>query len=187
MVKVNSCVFISGAGTNLKALISSSRNYNFPIQIKLVVSNKKNAPGLIFAKKYSIPFKVIDVKDSLFEVKILNEIKKKNINLICLAGYMKILSKTFINNFKGKIINIHPSLLPKYKGLNTHERALKNNEKFTGCTVHLVNHKLDSGKIIFQKKVRILKNDNVKTINLKVLRQEYISYPKAIIKIFNHS
>ena len=183
MVKVNSCVFISGAGTNLKALISSSRNYNFPIQIKLVVSNKKNAPGLIFAKKYSIPFKVIDVKDSLFEVKILNEIKKKNINLICLAGYMKILSKTFINNFKGKIINIHPSLLPKYKGTNTFERILKNNENQAGCTVHFVNEKLDSGKIILRKSFKISKNETVKSLKMKTQKIEYKAFSEAITKL----
>ena len=183
MVKVNSCVFISGAGTNLKALISSSRNYNFPIQIKLVVSNKKNAPGLIFAKKYSIPFKIIDVKDSLFEVKILNEIKKKNINLICLAGYMKILSKTFIKNFKGKIINIHPSLLPKYKGTNTFERILKNNENQAGCTVHVVNEKLDSGKIILRKSFKISKNETVQSLKIKTQKIEYKAFSEAITKL----
>ena len=183
MVRKKACVFISGAGTNLKALIGSSRNYNFPIQIKLVISNKKNAPGLAFAKKYSIPFMIINVKDSLFEVKILNEIRKKNINLICLAGYMKVLSKTFIKNFKGKIINIHPSLLPKYKGTNTFERMLENNESLAGCTVHYVNEKLDSGKIILRKSFQISKNETLKSLKIKTQKTEYKAFSEAITKL----
>ena len=96
---------------------------------------------------------------------------------------MKILSKSFIKKFKGKILNIHPSLLPKYKGLNTHIRALANNEKFSGCTVHFVNNRLDSGKIIMQKRVKIYKSDNPKTLAKRILRQEHLIYPKAIKKI----
>ena len=96
---------------------------------------------------------------------------------------MKILSKTFIKKFKGRILNIHPSLLPKYKGLNTHQRAINNKEKFSGCTVHFVNHKLDSGKIILQKKVKILKNDNPVSLSKRILKQEHRLYPKAIRKI----
>ncbi len=124
-------------------------------------------------------------KKTLAEKKILNELKKNNIHLICLAGFMKILSKNFINRFKGKILNIHPSLLPKYKGLNTHERVLKNKEKYSGCTVHMVSPKLDSGKIILQKKVKINKNDTTDTLEKKILIQEHKLYPKAIEKIFN--
>ena len=98
---------------------------------------------------------------------------------------MKILSKNFIKNFKGKILNIHPSLLPKYKGLNTHQRALENKEQYAGCTVHFVNSKLDSGKIIMQKKVRILKKDTPKNLAKKVLAEEHKLYPKAILKLFS--
>tara|TARA_B100000579_G_scaffold20205_1_gene14229 strand:- start:550 stop:1107 length:558 start_codon:yes stop_codon:yes gene_type:complete len=183
MVKKNSCVFISGAGTNLKALIHNSRHYNFPVNIKLVVTNKKNAKGLKYAKKYSIPFKIVKTKDIFFEKRILNEIKKKKITLICLAGYMKILSKNFINNFKGKIINIHPSLLPKYKGMNTFQRILKNKDKISGCTVHYVNNKLDSGKIINRKTFEVSNNDTVKTLKKKTQRLEYRAFSEAIIKI----
>ena len=121
----------------------------------------------------------------LAEKKILLELKKNKIDLICLAGFMKILSKNFINKFKGKILNIHPSLLPKFKGLNTHERALKNKEKYSGCTVHYVNSKLDSGKVILQKKVKIIKGDTSKTLRGKILKQEHKLYPEAIKKIFN--
>ena len=97
---------------------------------------------------------------------------------------MKILSKKFLKKFKGKVINIHPSLLPKYKGLNTHKRVLENNEKFSGCTVHYVTSKLDSGKIILQKKIKIVKNDNVKSLQKKILKKEHKLYPEAIRKIF---
>ena len=105
--------------------------------------------------------------------------------MICLAGFMKILRKNFIKKFKGKILNIHPSLLPKYKGLNTHQRVLDNNEKYSGCTVHFVNSKLDSGKIILQKKVKILKNETKLSLAKKVLIQEHKLYPRAILKILN--
>ena len=185
MVKKNSCIFISGAGTNLKALIQSSRRYNFPINVKLVVSNKKNAMGLVFAKRYSIPFKVIDTNNTLFEKKLINEINKRKISLICLAGYMKILSKKFINNFKGKIINIHPSLLPKYKGTNTFSRILKDKQKKTGCTVHFVNERLDSGKIILKKSFLIKKNENIETLKKKTQKIEYNAFSEAITRLYS--
>ena len=116
---------------------------------------------------------------------ILLLLKKEKIRFICLAGFMKILSKEFIEKFDGKIINIHPSLLPKYKGLNTHNRAIKNKDKLTGCTVHYVTATLDSGKIILQKKIKITVNDNSNTLAKKVLAQEHKLYPAAIMKIFN--
>jgi phosphoribosylglycinamide formyltransferase 1 len=183
MVKKNSCVFISGKGTNLKALIDSTRNYNFPVNIKMVVSNKKDAPGLKYAKKYSIPFFILKTKDTFFETKILNEIKKQGVTLICLAGYMKILSKSFINNFKGKIINLHPSLLPKYKGVNTFQRVLKNKEKLTGCTVHYVNERLDSGRIINRKIMNISNDDTIHTLKKRTQKLEYRAFSEAVIKI----
>ena len=119
-----------------------------------------------------------------FERNSLLEIKKRNIKFICLAGFMKILSNNFIRSFGHKIINIHPSLLPKYKGLKTHKRALENKEKFSGCTVHFVNSKLDSGKIILQKKVLIGKNETEKTLKDKILKQEHKLYPRSIISLF---
>ena len=123
-----------------------------------------------------------DFKNTISEKKVINELKKNDIHLICLAGFMKILSKSFIKNFKGKILNIHPSLLPKYKGLNTHERAIRNKDKYSGCTVHFVNSRLDSGEIINQKKVRIKKLDTPKTLAKRILIQEHKLYPAAIIK-----
>ena len=179
-------VFISGRGTNLKSIINFSKRKNSPIKIVLIISNNKNAKGLYFAKKNKIKFLIINYKSKIkAENKILINLKNYCIDLICLAGYMKILSNKIINNYKNKILNIHPSLLPKYKGLNTHKRVIKNNEKFTGCTVHIVNSKLDSGKIVLQKKIRILKKDNENTLSNRVLKIENLIYPKAIKKFIS--
>ena len=185
MVKVNSCVFISGNGSNLKSLIKNSRNYNFPIKINLIISNNTNAYGLKYAKKYNIPYKFYSYKSrNFFERNCLEELKKRKIKFLCLAGFMKVLSKYFIKNFRYKIINIHPSLLPKFKGLDTHRRVLENKEKYTGCTVHYVSTKLDSGNIILQKKILIRKKETVNTLKKRVLKQEHKLYSKAIISIF---
>ena len=176
-------VFISGRGTNLKSLINFSKRKNSPIKIVLIISNNKNAKGLYFAKKNKIKFLTINYKSKIkAENKILLNLKNYKVSLICLAGFMKILSKKIINNYKDRILNIHPSLLPKYKGLNTHKRVIKNNEKFSGCTVHVVNSKLDSGKIILQKKIRILKKDDENSLSKRVLKIENLIYPKAIKK-----
>ena len=183
--KKNVAVFISGTGSNLKSLIKFSKLKKSPIIIKLIISNNSKAKGLQYANIYKIKKKVFNFKNILSEKKVINELKNNDIHLICLAGFMKILSKSFINNFKGKILNIHPSLLPKYKGLNTHERAIKNKDKYSGCTVHFVNSKLDSGKIIIQKKVRIKKLDTPKTLAKKILAQEHKLYPAAIRKVLS--
>ena len=180
--KKNIAVFISGTGSNLKSLIKFSKLKKSPIIIKMIISNNHKAKGLQYANIYKIKKKVFDFKNTLSEKKVINELKKKDIHLICLAGFMKILSKNFIENFKGKILNIHPSLLPKYKGLNTHDRAIRNKDKYSGCTVHFVNSRLDSGKIINQKKVRIKKLDTPKTLAKRILIQEHKLYPAAIIK-----
>ena len=183
--KIKACVFISGNGSNLKSIIKNSRNYNFPIKIELIISNNIKANGLKIAKKYSIPYKYFSQKSQkLFERNSLFEIKKRDIKFLCLAGYMKVLSNNFIKSFRHKIINIHPSLLPKYKGLDTHERVLENKEKYSGCTVHYVTSKLDSGKIILQKKILIDKNETAHSLKLKILKQEHLLYPKSIISIF---
>ena len=183
--KINTAVFISGRGSNLKSLINYSQSKHSLIKIKLIISNKSNAKGLKYAARYKIKSYFINYK-SIYssEEKMLKLLAKFNINLICLAGFMKIISKNFIKKFNKPIINIHPSLLPKYKGLNTHKRVLKNNERFSGCTVHYVNSSLDSGKIILQKKILISKKDTPSTLKKKILKQEHILYPKAINKLF---
>ena len=183
--KIKSCIFISGNGSNLKSLIKNSRDYNFPIKIELIISNNINAGGLQLAKKYSIPFKFFPSDNQKkFERKCLFEIKKRKIKFLCLAGFMKILSSNFIRTFHHKIINIHPSLLPKYKGINTHRRVLKSKEKYSGCTVHLVTPKLDSGKIILQKKILINKSETESSLRAKILKQEHKLYSQSIISIF---
>ena len=183
--KIKTAVFISGTGSNLKNLIQFSFLNKSPIKISLIVSSNKRAKGLNFADRYKIKKKIYDfnnIKKS--ESLILKQLKINKISLICLAGFMKILSPNFIKKFKGIILNIHPSLLPKYKGLNTHERALKNKEKYSGCTVHYVNSRLDSGKIILQAKVKISKKDTSSSLKKKIIKQEHLLYRKAIRKVF---
>jgi phosphoribosylglycinamide formyltransferase-1 len=184
--KIKTAVFISGTGSNLKSLIQFSKLKKSPISINLIISNNPYSKGLQYAKIFKIKKKIFNFdKNKIDEKKILYELKKNKIGLICLAGFMKILSKNFIENFNGYILNIHPSLLPKFKGLNTHEKVIKNKEKYSGCTVHFVNSKLDSGKIILQKKVNIKKDETPKSLAKKILVQEHKLYPKAILKIFS--
>ena len=184
--KIKTAVFISGNGSNLKNLINFSKKINSPIRINLIISNTHLAKGLNYANQFKIKKKVFNFKNKkTTETKILLYLKKNNIKFICLAGFMKILSFNFIKRFNYRIINIHPSLLPKYKGLNTHERAIKNKDKFSGCTVHYVTSKLDSGKIIMQKKIRISSKDNPKSLAKKILKKEHELYPASIMKVFN--
>ena len=187
MVKKNTCVFISGQGSNLKNLIHRSRDSSFPINIKLIITNNKNSKGIFFAKRNSIPYLIVNTKYKNHENLILQILKKNKISLICLAGYMRIISKDFIKKFANNIINIHPSLLPKFKGLNTFSRVLKNNEIKTGCTVHYVNEKLDSGQIIVQKSFYINSSDSETTLKQKTQKLEYQVFPEAIIKIFRYN
>ena len=182
--KTNIAVFISGRGTNLKALILRSKKKRCNYKIAFVVSNNKNAAGLKISKKNKILTKIISQQFLQAEQKKLAKILiNKNIQFICLAGFMKILSPYFLNFFKNKVINIHPSLLPKYKGLNTHHRALEAKEKFSGCTIHYVSKKLDSGKIIAKKKVRIFKKDTLKELEKRVLKEENKFYPIILEKL----
>ena len=184
--KFKTAVFISGAGSNLKNLIKFSKIKNSPISIDLIVSNTSKAKGLKFSNQFNIKKYVSSFKNyKIAEAKILNLLNKEKVKFICLAGFMKILSKDFIKKFRGKIVNIHPSLLPKYKGLNTHFKAIQNKDKVAGCTVHFVTAKLDSGKIILQKEVKISKKDTSTSLAKKILRQEHKLYPAAIKKIFN--
>ena len=184
MVKKNTCVFISGKGSNLKNLIARTRDSSFPVKVSLVISDNKKAYGINYAKKFKIPYIFINTKFNDYENKILIYLKKYKISFICLAGFMKIISNKIIKNYQGKIINIHPSLLPKFKGLNTYSRMLKNNEKKAGCTVHYVSEKLDSGSTIIQKKFFINGKDDEIVLKNKTQKLEYVAFPEAIIKIF---
>ena len=184
--KKRTAIFISGNGSNMKNLVKFSKMKNAPIKVDLIISSNKKSNAIRYLKKNKIYFKIFDFKQkNKDEKKIFDILKKRKTQLICLAGFMKILSRNFIKRFNGKILNIHPSLLPKYKGLNTHERAILNKEKFSGCTVHFVNSKLDSGKIIIQKKVKINKKDDPKSLSKRILKQEHLLYPKALKKILS--
>ncbi len=187
MVKKKTCIFISGKGSNLKNLISHSRDNNFPIKIDLVICNNINAFGINYAKKNKIPYIFIDTKKKNYENKILLNLKKYNISFICLAGYMKIISKKIIKKYKNKIINIHPSLLPKFKGLNTFSRILKSKEVKTGCTVHYVDKKLDNGNTITQKFFYIKSGYNEQNLKENTQKLERRAFPEAIIKIFRYN
>ena len=176
-------VFLSGRGSNLKNLYKFSKTKSSKFTIHLVISNKKDTKGILFSKSKKIKSYSIDKKMSEFERKSLFLISRENIDVICLAGFMRILSKTFVQKCKIPIVNIHPSLLPKYKGLNTHARAIENKDVYAGCTVHHVTSKLDAGTIILQKKVKILKKDTVATLSKKVLKVEHQIYPIALNKI----
>ena len=184
--KKNTAILISGRGSNLRSLVKYSKTKKSLIRIVLVVSNNFSAKGLDYANKSKI--NNVFIKDSnkkSFEDRLLKLLKKNNVDLICLAGFMKILSGKFIEKFYKPILNIHPSLLPKYKGLNTHNRAIQNKDKYSGATVHVVTERLDSGKIILQKKIKILKKDTPKSIKKRVLSVEHQTYYKAILKIFS--
>ena len=177
-------VFISGRGSNLESIITVSKDLNFPGEISVVFSDNPDAKGMELAYKNNIDAISLDIncfKDKNdFEEEILKLIEPYNLKLVCLAGYMKILSKKFIDKFPGKIINIHPSLLPKYKGLDTHRRVIENNETVTGCTVHYVDENLDDGEIVLQKEVKIDNEDTEHTLADKVLKEEHLIYPEAI-------
>ena len=182
--KKNTAVLISGRGSNLRSLIKYSKTKKSLIRIVLVISDNFSAKGLNYANKSNINNIYIKFSNrKSFEDRLLKLLRRNNVDLICLAGFMKIISGKFIKKLNKTILNIHPSLLPKYKGLNTHNRAIHNKDKYSGATVHIVNDKLDSGKIILQKKVKILKSDNGKSLEKKVLKIEHKIYPKAIIKL----
>ncbi len=184
--KKNTAVLISGRGSNLRSLIKYSKTKKSLIRIVLVISDNFSAKGLNYANKSNINNIVIKYSNrKSFEDRLFKLLRRNNVDLICLAGFMRILSGKFIKKLNQTIINIHPSLLPKYKGLNTHNRAIQNKERYSGATVHIVNDKLDSGKIILQKKVKILKSDSRKSLEKKVLKIEHKIYPKAIIKLLS--
>ena len=177
-------IFISGNGSNMLNIIEACKNNILESEVLVVVADNDKAGGINFAKQKKIDTFVI--KKSSFETiedfdnELLKLLNISGINLVCLAGYMGILSHNFLKKWKYKIINIHPSLLPKYKGLNTHKRVIQNNEVFSGCTVHYVDKDIDSGQIIDQKKVRILESDDKLTLQKKILKEEHKLYIKVL-------
>ena len=189
-MKLSVAILISGSGSNMVQLIKSM-DHEHPAFPSIVISNKSDVLGLKKAQDLGIPTKVIDqnlIKSNglNFEIELINILIENKIDIICLAGFMKILSEKFIKKFSDRILNIHPSLLPKYKGLNTHARALASNDAIAGCSVHLVTAELDGGPVLAQTKVLIEKNETVDSLKAKVLIQEHVLYPKVLLNFSNH-
>tara|TARA_B100001057_G_scaffold35886_1_gene32464 strand:- start:111 stop:713 length:603 start_codon:yes stop_codon:yes gene_type:complete len=188
-MKLAVAILISGSGSNMVELVKSMHDKH-PAFPSVVISNKSDAPGLKKAEDLGVPTEVIDPnfikKNSLdFEKELIQVLKLYNIDIICLAGFMKILSEKFIDNFKDRILNIHPSLLPKYRGLNTHARAIASNDSIAGCSVHLVTPELDGGPVLAQSEVVIKKNETEKSLALKVLFEEHLLYPRVLLSFSN--
>ena len=188
-MKLAVAILISGSGTNMVQLIKSMDD-NHPAYPSVVISNNSDAPGLEKAQYLGVPTEIISenyIKDNNleFEKELIKILKLYNVELICLAGFMKILSKKFVNNFKDRILNIHPSLLPKYKGLNTHARVLASNDTIAGCSVHLVTPELDGGPVLAQTEVAIEENETAESLASKVLIEEHVLYPKVLLNFSN--
>ena len=184
-MKLSVAILISGSGSNMVQLIKSMDD-NHPAFPSIVISNKPNAAGIKKARDLGIPTQIINENFEQsngidFEAELTEILNRYEVKIICLAGFMRILSKDFIDVFKGRILNIHPSLLPKYKGLNTHARAIAAKDKFSGCSVHLVTAELDGGPILAQRKVVIDKTDTAETLSSKVLEEEHLLYPEVLL------
>jgi len=173
-------VLISGRGSNLTAIQENIEKGLLKAQIKIVISSRPDAKGLEFAKAHHLPTFISKSEDE-----IINKLKEVNPNLICLAGYMKILSPKFVNSFKGKIINIHPALLPKFPGLDVQKRAIEAGEKESGCTVHYVDEGMDTGAIIAQRKVPILSGDTADKLAERILKEEHVLYTEVINQLID--
>ncbi len=180
----NIAVLVSGRGSNLQAIIDSIERKELDVNLSVVISNKKEAMALERAKKNGIKTIFIDpaayLNSQEYDKELIKKLRALSIDLICLAGYMRILSKEVIQNFDRKIINIHPSLLPAFPGLNAQKQAIKYGVKFSGCTVHFVDSGVDTGPIIMQTVVPVYDNDDEKSLSKRILEQEHYLYPKAI-------
>ena len=184
MHKIKTAVLISGRGSNMLAILKAAQDNEYPAVVEVVISNRPLAKGLEKAEDLGIKTLILDHKayksKSEFEKDLDELLKNLRIQLICCAGFMRILSPWFVNRWKGKLINIHPSLLPKYKGLNTHKRAINSGDKIHGCSVHFINSELDSGKVILQKRIKILEDDTPQTLSERLLVKELEAYPQAL-------
>lgn len=187
MRKIKTAVLISGRGSNMVSLVKASQQEKYPAQIDLVISNIPDAPGLQKARDMGVMAMTIDHKNfpsrQKFEVALDAVLNGAQIELICCAGFMRVLTPWFVSRWERRLINIHPSLLPKYKGLNTHQRALEAGDKDHGCTVHYVTAELDAGEPILQQSINISPNDTVETLASRLLPYELSLYPKALAKV----
>jgi phosphoribosylglycinamide formyltransferase 1 len=177
-------ILASGRGSNLSSIMDSIDRKELHAEIAIVLSNKKEAPALKKCQDRGIPSLFLDPKSyaekSQYDLALVKELQARSVDLICLAGYMKLLSSEFISAFRGKIVNIHPSLLPSFPGLNAQKQALDYGVKFSGCTVHYVDEGVDTGPVIMQSVVPIYDNDNEEELNRRILEQEHILYSKAL-------
>ncbi|MBM3580172.1 MAG: phosphoribosylglycinamide formyltransferase [Alphaproteobacteria bacterium] len=184
MKKIKTAILISGRGSNMQALVSACEDKDFPAEIVLVLSNKKSAAGLEFASQRKIPTAIVEHKNfstrEEFDQEVSKRIEKSGAEMICLAGFMRLLSAWFVKRWFNQLINIHPSLLPEFKGADAVGDALKAGAKISGCTVHFVREEMDSGPIILQASVPILEGDNKETLAARILEQEHKIYPKAL-------
>jgi phosphoribosylglycinamide formyltransferase-1 len=185
--KINLAVLISGRGSNLQALIDACSHSDFPARIAVVISNIEDAGGLERARKAGIAVDTVPHKNfkgrEAFEDALLSALKKHDVDLVCLAGFMRILTPHFIDHWPERLINIHPSLLPDYKGTHTHERVLADGKTESGCTVHYVVPEMDSGPVLVQKKVPVIAGDTVDTLAARILEQEHLAYPEAVMMV----
>ena len=188
-MKISVAILISGDGSNMVELVKSMDNEH-PAFPSVVISNRKNAKGLLKAHDLGVPTKILDTKylkniGLEFETELIKTLQEYNVKVICLAGFMKILSKKIVDKFKDRILNIHPSLLPKYKGLNTHARVLASKDTVAGCSVHLVTEEMDGGPVLAQTKVKIKANDTVESLTSRVLIEEHLLYPRVLLNFSN--
>jgi len=189
-MKPRIAILISGGGSNMVSLINAIKYNKINALPAIVISNNSNAAGLDKAADLDIPTRYIDHRKfsgnrEAFEKRLNNLLQDKKIDIICLAGFMRILTKSFIDQWNNKILNIHPSLLPKYKGLNTHQRAIDAFDKISGCSVHIVTSELDGGLVLGQRTVDIESTDTARTLAEKVLIEEHILYPEILNKFIN--
>lgn len=188
MAKKRVAVLISGRGSNMASLIAAARDDSYPAEIALVLSNRPDAPGLANAKSQGITTAVIDHthygKDrEAFERALQDALVAHRVDLVCLAGFMRLLTPWFVGQWQGRMLNIHPALLPAFKGLHTHERALEAGVKMHGATVHFVSPEMDSGQIILQAEVPVLPGDTPDTLAARVLEAEHRIYPQALRQV----
>ena len=187
MRKVKTAILISGRGSNMVSLVKASQQKDYPAHISLVISNIPDAPGLDKARDLGIMTMTVSHKDfpsrQKFEAAIDAVLKQADIKLICCAGFMRVLTPWFVKQWDRRILNIHPSLLPKYKGLNTHQRALDAGDEYHGCTVHFVTSELDGGETVMQKSIQINIDDTASSLATRLLPYELSLYPEALAKV----
>lgn len=182
--KKRTAILISGRGSNMKSLVAAARRPDYPAEIVIVISNRPDAAGIAWAKEQGLPALAMDHKlysdRAHFESQLQGVLTASGVDLICLAGFMRLMTAPFVERWRDRMLNIHPSLLPAFKGLDTHARALAAGAKFAGCSVHLVRPEMDEGPILGQAVVPVLENDTEATLAARVLSAEHELYPRTL-------